>query len=130
MVTLWHPKVFTMELRNYRKMTIRWSFSYNLFVKLSLIHSQHSSFQWTPNIAILSTEKYRVFRNTGLDPLNNHKATKPAFNVWPLSACQQNAMFVSPLKKPCQSWTPSGKTFWIRAWNVCTLGTPEADDNV
>ena len=24
--------------------------------------------------------------NTGPDPLNNHKATKPAFNVGPLSA--------------------------------------------
>ena len=24
--------------------------------------------------------------NTGSDPLKNHKATKPAFNVWPSSA--------------------------------------------
>ena len=28
--------------------------------------------------------------NTGLDPLKNHKATKPAFNFGPLSACQRN----------------------------------------
>ena len=30
--------------------------------------------------------------NTGADPLKNHKATKPAFNVVPLSAHQRNAM--------------------------------------
>ena len=30
--------------------------------------------------------------NTGLDPLKNHKATKPAFNFGPLSACQRNAI--------------------------------------
>ena len=29
--------------------------------------------------------------NTSLDPLKNHKATKPAFNVGPLSARQRNA---------------------------------------
>ena len=29
--------------------------------------------------------------NTGPDPLKNHKATKPAFNVWPSSARQRNA---------------------------------------
>ena len=30
--------------------------------------------------------------NTCLDPLKNHKATKPAFNVGPSSACQGNAI--------------------------------------
>ena len=30
--------------------------------------------------------------NTGPDPLKNHKATKPAFNVRPLSARQRNAI--------------------------------------
>ena len=30
--------------------------------------------------------------NTGLDPLENHKATKPVFNVRPSSASQQNAI--------------------------------------
>ena len=41
-VILWLPKCIAMELfchgilqRNYRKMTILWSFSYNSFVKLS-----------------------------------------------------------------------------------------------
>ena len=77
--------------------------------------------------------------NTGPDPLKKHKATKPAFNVWPPSARQRNAIqmafrwraddgpfivvFGSFLpsstkkqnKKKRQSWTPSDKTFWIRA---------------
>ena len=30
------------------------------------------------------------FSNSGLDPLKSHKATKPAFNVGPSSACQRN----------------------------------------
>ena len=30
--------------------------------------------------------------NTGPDPLKNHKATKPAFNVGPPSARQRNAI--------------------------------------
>ena len=30
--------------------------------------------------------------NTGPDLLKNHKATKPAFNVGPSSACHQNAI--------------------------------------
>ena len=30
--------------------------------------------------------------DTGLDPLKNHKATKPAFNVEPSSARQQNVI--------------------------------------
>ena len=30
--------------------------------------------------------------NTGPDPLENHTATKPAFNVGPLSARQQNVI--------------------------------------
>ena len=30
--------------------------------------------------------------NTGPDPLKNHKATKPSFNVGPSLACQRNAI--------------------------------------
>ena len=30
--------------------------------------------------------------NTGPDPLKNHKATMPAFNVGSSTACQQNAI--------------------------------------
>ena len=33
--------------------------------------------------------------NTGPDPLKNHKATKPAFNVGPLLACQQNVILMA-----------------------------------
>ena len=66
--------------------------------------------------------------NTGPDLLKNHKATKPAFNVWPSSARQRMAfrwraddgpllvVFGSPhlkkqqqKKKRCQSWNPSEK---------------------
>ena len=32
-----------------------------------------------------------LLSNTGSDPLKNHKATKPAFNIGPSSARQQNA---------------------------------------
>ena len=32
------------------------------------------------------SQKYSFFSNTGPDPLNNQKATKPAFNVGPSSA--------------------------------------------
>ena len=44
---------------------------------------------WTPlknhkNIGFLS--------NNGLDPLKNHKATKPEFNVGPSSARQRNTI--------------------------------------
>ena len=38
----------------------------------------------SPNTGFLS--------NTGLNPLENHKATKLLFNIGPLSACQQNAI--------------------------------------
>ena len=40
------------------------------------------------------SEKYKnigFHNNTGPDNLNNHKATKPAFNSWPSSAHQRNA---------------------------------------
>ena len=30
--------------------------------------------------------------STDPDPIKNHRATKPAFNVWPLSARQRNAI--------------------------------------
>ena len=31
--------------------------------------------------------------NTGPDPIKNHKATKPAFNVWSSSVRQRNTTF-------------------------------------
>ena len=38
------------------------------------------------------SQKNRFLSNTGLDPLENDKATKPAIKVGPLSACQRNAI--------------------------------------
>ena len=35
------------------------------------------------------SQKYRVLSNTDPDPLKNHKATEPAFNVRPSSARQR-----------------------------------------
>ena len=67
--------------------------------------------------------------NTGPDPLKSYKATKPAFNVVPTSACQRNdgplivvfgSILPSSTKKKKEKnvvkvGPPSGKTFWIRA---------------
>ena len=55
---------------------------------------------------IWMTGYIRFLSNTGLDPLKNNKATKPAFK-WYLDTLSRHQ-----LKK----WTPSDKTFWIRAW--------------
>ena len=33
--------------------------------------------------------------NIGQDPMKNHKATKPAFNFWPLSARLQNTIYMA-----------------------------------
>ena len=38
------------------------------------------------------SQKYRFSSHTGPDPKNNYKAIKPAFNVWPSSARQRNAI--------------------------------------
>ena len=38
------------------------------------------------------SQSYRCPRSICLDPLENHKATKPAFNVGPSSARQRNAI--------------------------------------
>ena len=47
------------------------------------------------------SQKIGFLSNTGPDPLKNHKATKPAFNVGPPSARQRNAIYMAddgPLK--------------------------------
>ena len=44
---------------------------------------------WTP---LENHKNIGFLGNTGPDPQINHKATKPAFNFGPLSACQQNAI--------------------------------------
>ena len=69
----------------------------------------------------------RFFSNFGPYPLKNHKATKPACNVWPTSARQRNAIqmafrwrvddgqilgvfgSIHSLTKKTQSWTSSEK---------------------
>ena len=74
--------------------------------------------------------------NTGPDPLKNHKATKSASNVGPISAHQRNAISLAfrrraddgpiravfgssiPHQLKNQIWTPSDKTFWIRAFRI------------
>ena len=78
---------------------------------------------------------------TGLDLLKNHKATKPAFNVGHYRHASETPLqwrfagrpiitrfwwFLEPRslrkktkqnkKQTYQSWAPSDKTFWIRAW--------------
>ena len=84
----------------------------------------------------MKKHKYIGFlSNSGPDPLKNHKATKPAFNVAPSTARQRKMAFrwraddgplivafgstlphqVITIKKRYQSWTPSDKSFWIRA---------------
>ena len=55
--------------------------------------------------------------NTGPNPLKNHEATKPAFNVGPSSALQRNAYSgIWILSSTEKTLSPSDKTFWIRAW--------------
>ena len=44
----------------------------------------HPPWKITKTIVFLS--------NSGPDPLQNHKATKPAFNVWPLSAASETPL--------------------------------------
>ena len=65
------------------------------------------------------SQKYRVPFGNVPDPLKNHKAIKPASNV-PMMAwfCGSWIHWDRQLKKTkhCQCWTPSEKTFWIRAW--------------
>ena len=54
------------------------------------------------------------FSNTGPDPVENHKAAKPAFKFGPSSACQRICI-LSPLinNKKKMSLTHSDKTFLI-----------------
>ena len=53
-------------------------------VSLMKVESIAECSSWNENIGF--------FSNTGMDPLNNHKATKPAFNVGPSLAREENAI--------------------------------------
>ena len=44
--------------------------------------------------------------NTGQDPLKNHKATKPAFNVGPSLARQRNAILMVFCWRADDGWGP------------------------
>ena len=70
--------------------------SKNVKVRHKLIKIRHARIQkgiGGPTPPPLKIHKnIGVLNNTGLDPLKNHKATKPAFNFGPLSACQRNAI--------------------------------------
>ena len=71
--------------------------------------------------------------NTAPDPLKNHRATKPAFNVGPYNWCFAGGtimvivVFGSSIPSSTKNrgtlsnWTPSDKTFWIRACGIKNL---------
>ena len=47
---------------------------------------------WTPPPPLENHKTIGFLSKTGPEPQENHIASKPAFNVGPLSACQQNAI--------------------------------------
>ena len=82
------------------------------------------------------SQKYSFFSNTGPVPLkigklrsqhsilghNRHRHLSHLNGVslagrwWPAKSCIWIIPPTIKQKKGCQSWTPSDKTFWIRAW--------------
>ena len=71
---------------------------------------------WTPPLKNHKTIGFSS--NTGIDlQKKKHKVTKPALNVGPSLVRQSlpSSTKKKAKKKRCQSRTPSGKTFWIRA---------------
>ena len=59
------------------------------FVKCT---SMRESRGWGCTLPMENDKSIGFFSNTGPDPLKNHKATNPTFNVGPLSVRQQNAI--------------------------------------
>ena len=49
-----------------------------------------------PDFLPEKSQKYKVSQQNWSDPLKNHKATKPAFNVGPSLPRQQSAMLLLP----------------------------------
>ena len=101
------------------------------FILTQLVHAKIQEGVDTPS------PPSKNLSNTGLDPLKNHNATKPAINVGQSSARQRNAismafpwqlahslcyMYLYPLSPLLNCQTPSGKTIWIRA---CSTSTKE-----
>ena len=66
--------------------------------------------EYSQNIGFLS--------NNGLDPLKITKLPSQHSMLGHIGQCVIWIVFplIKKKKKSCQSWTPSGKTFWIRAW--------------
>ena len=81
----------------------------------------HARIQRGSRGSVPSLKKYKnigFLSNVGPDPLKNHKATKPAINVWPSWARRWWPLFngiwiISPQEK--ESWTHSDITIWIGA---------------
>ena len=52
---------------------------------------------------------------------HRHASESPSkwrFTGGPMMAHLYSGIWILPLKKPLPSWTPSGDTFWIRAWAI------------
>ena len=66
------------------------------FLTYHIYKVYHASIQLGGGSVVLTTlENLKVIgflENTGLDPLQNHKAAQPAFNVGPSSALRRNAI--------------------------------------
>ena len=61
--------------------------------KSVLMHMPFANPERAEGVRTLENHKAKGFlSNTGSDPLENHKGTKPAFNVGPTSARQRNAI--------------------------------------
>ena len=90
-------------------------------------HTHTHTWKITKNLGFLSKKC-----NTSPDPLKNHKATKPAFNVGPSSPRQRNdgdplimvfrSSLASSIKKRSNLFgPPSDKIFWVRALTIPVL---------
>ena len=68
--------------------------------------------RWGQGVRVISPENQKAIEflcKTGPDPLKNHKATRPAFNVRPSSVRQRNGPMMT-----CSVLVVI-KTFWSRA---------------
>ena len=80
-----------------KKVTTMWQAMYKAFeqVSMSLIYimcGSRGGGDRGPDPSPEKSKKIGFFSNTGVDPLKNHKSTKPAFNIGPSSACKRNAI--------------------------------------
>ena len=117
--------------------------AYAISTKISLItmhvwvQSGGQGVRTPPPPPPLKITKIGFLSNSGPDHQKNHEATEPAFNVWPSSARQRNAILMAfrwradggPLilvfRSSHQSSTRKkiDKNFWIRACNAQLFGS-------